>query len=124
MREPIGGPTCDEARRHRSYGRDGRDEVSEQEQLAKYDKFSDAEIYAALCEREPRFATTLQQMAQMQVLMGYSDEMILAALRRDWPAATLDLWAEGGEFRGRLILRGVHHAAAQLRAGVAQAHTN
>lgn len=80
-----------------------------------YTDYSDAEIYGALIEREPRMATTCSLIAEMLVLHGRDDEWILERLRATWPADTKPLWDEDDEYRGKLILRAGHHMAKVLR---------
>lgn len=92
--------------------------------LAKYEGFSDKQVYETLCEIHPALVEGFYQMAQMQAFMGYTDEMLLRAFRKDWPEGTRPLWEEGNEFRGRLLLRGVRYMAARMRAGLATAPMN
>ena len=91
---------------------------------AKFEGYTDAQIYAALIERDPRMIEACQMLAEMQVLMGRSDEWILSRYRVHWDPATRDLWDEEDEFRGKLILRAAHHVADRLRAKAIGAASN
>lgn len=92
--------------------------------LEKYNRFSDREVYESLCEIYPALVEGFYQLAQMQAFMGYTDERLLRVFREGWPEETRAVWEEGNEFRGRLLLRGVHYMAARMRAGLATADRN
>lgn len=92
--------------------------------LAKYAGYSDKQVYESLCEVYPALVEGFHQLAQMQAFMGYTDGELLRAFRTTWPDKTRAVWEEGNEFRGRLLLRGVHYMAARMRAGLSTAHMN
>lgn len=92
--------------------------------LSKYERFSDTEIHSALVECDPRMRWACAMLAEMQVMMGYTDEDILSKLRESWPSEERDLWDYGDEFRGKLVLRAVHHVASQLRTRATNAPNN
>lgn len=82
--------------------------------LTKYERYSDAEIYRALIERDPRMIEACSQLAELQAMKGYSDKMLLSKFRDRWPSESRDQWDEDDEFRGRLILRAVHHVVTKF----------
>jgi hypothetical protein len=94
------------------------------DRLSDYDKFSDKEVYESLCKVYPALLHYFDMLAQMQAFMGYSDEELLRAFRKTWPQESRAVWEEDNEFRGRLMLRGVHHLAEGLRSRQAASGRN
>jgi len=94
------------------------------DRLLRYEQFSDAQIYKCLCSVYPALLPHFDQLAEMQAVRGFTDEELLASFRKIWPLDEREIWDEDNEFRGRLMLRAVHHLASGLRARRANAFTN
>jgi hypothetical protein len=92
--------------------------------LDRYADYSDAEIYKVLCEVYPALVAQFDRLAEMQAVRGFSDEELLNAFRSTWDKDDLEVWDEDDQFRGRLMLRGIHHIADQIRKRRPYAETN
>jgi len=83
--------------------------------LDQYSQFSDAEIYKELCVVYPDLVGHFDRLAEMQAVRDFTDDELLNAFRAIWDKNNLEVWDEDDQFRGRLMLRGIHHVADQIR---------
>jgi hypothetical protein len=94
------------------------------DRLDQYQQFTDEHIYKVLIDLYPALVDCFDKLAEMQAVSGFTDEELLRSFRETLPESDMEVWKEGNEFRGRLMLRGIHHLANGLRERKTNASLN
>lgn len=85
------------------------------ENIARYDDYSDFQIYGSVCHYYPAMVEAFDKLSQLIVLHGWSEKRVLDSFREENDEEFRAMLESDGRFMWKLLMRAIRHPVAQLK---------